>query len=80
MDMIDDSGSSGSSGPAEEGSLIDRSIAELRRRPLSEEEMDAISSRPGMKMPSIYPAFFVKEIKVDGKIRAVPFIGIKGTF
>ena len=58
---------------------IDRSIMKLRMKPLSESELASLR-RKSIKMPSVYPYFSIEEIRVNGKLKHIPFVGIKGTF
>lgn len=58
---------------------IDRSIMKLRMKPLSESELSSLRSK-SIKMPSVYPYFSIEEIRVKGKLKHIPFVGIKGTF
>ncbi len=65
----------------EELSLIDKSIIEMRKRPLSEETIGAIKfGGSDFKKPCVMPWFGLREMRVDGKKRIVPFVGIKGDF
>lgn len=65
----------------EEPSLIDRSIMEMRSRQLSDETIQAISEGSSKySLPSVMPWFEVKQMRIDGKDRMVPFIGIRGEF
>jgi len=64
----------------EKPSLIDVSIAKMRSKPLSQEELDAIFSPKRRQMPRIMPWATIKAIKIGGKDKLIPFIGIQGTF
>lgn len=60
-------------------SALDRSLALMRMKPLSREELDALG-KIRMKQPKMMPHMEFKEIKVDGKMRMVPIVGIRLSF
>ena len=64
----------------EEPSIIDISIAKMRSKPLSQDELDAMFSPKKKQGPRILPWATVKAIKIGGKDKLIPFIGIQGTF
>lgn len=53
-------------------------------RPLTEEELKAFCRRGSRKKEvglALSPTFFVKELRDrDGKLKIVPFVGIRGSF
>lgn len=63
-------------------SLVDLSLRMSREMKLSKEASEAIgpSAFRLPELPKVYPYFSIQTIKVKGKEKLVPTIGVKGTF
>ena len=59
---------------------IDRAIMLNRSMPLSREELAGFGPEREKKGCTIRPYAEFREIKVKGKRKIVPFVGIQGTF
>ena len=59
---------------------LDRAIMMNRETPLSKAELAAFVRAEERPRFTVLPYLSVKEIKVGGKKKIVPFVGIQGTF
>ena len=61
-------------------SKLDKAIMDSREKPLSQAELDSFVAMRKKLDAKILPYISIKEMRIDGKMKHVPIIGIKGSF
>lgn len=61
-------------------SPLSKAAEDIRMKPITDEELEGFG-REGIKLPDILPDISFREVKdVDGKVKTIPFFGVKGRF